>query len=92
MEKSNSPQKSLTISQKRESIIKDIRNSPDSDIAGSYYAMQRAGQAAIDLAIQTNTAIVTMVDGKIVRIPAAELIKKRQPTAQAPLVASSNLA
>lgn len=57
---------------------KDIRNSPDPDIAGSYYAMQRAGQAAIDLAIQTNTAIVTMVDGKIVRIPAAELIKRRQ--------------
>jgi hypothetical protein len=24
---------------------KDIRNSPDPDIAGSYYAMQRAGQA-----------------------------------------------
>ncbi|WP_281741939.1 hypothetical protein [Polynucleobacter yangtzensis] len=43
--------------------------------------MQRAGQAAIDLAIQTNTAIVIMVDGKIVRIPAAELIKKRQLTA-----------
>lgn len=60
------------------SIAKDIRNSPDPDIAGSYYAMQRAGQAAIDLAIQTNTAIVTMVDGKIVRIPAAELMKKRQ--------------
>lgn len=56
----------------------DIRNSPDPDIAGSYYAMQRAGQAAIDLAIQTNTAIVTMVDGKIVRITAAELIKQRQ--------------
>ena len=43
--------------------------------------MQRAGQAAIDLATQTNTAIVIMVDGKIVRIPAAELIKKRQLTA-----------
>ena len=63
------------------SIVKDIRNSPDPDIAGSYYAMQRAGQAAIDLAIQTNTAIVTMVDGKIARISAAELIKQRQPTA-----------
>jgi hypothetical protein len=61
---------------------KDIRNSPDPDIAGSYYAMQRAGQAAIDLAIQTNTAIVTMVDGKIVRIPAAELIKRRQLISQ----------
>jgi hypothetical protein len=59
----------------------DIRNSTDPDILGSYYAIQRARQAAIDLAIQTNTAIVTTVDGKIVRIPAAELIKKRQLTA-----------
>lgn len=57
---------------------KDIRNSLDPDIAGSYYAMQRARQAAIDLAIQTNTAIVTTIDGKIVRIPAAELLKRRQ--------------
>jgi hypothetical protein len=58
----------------------DIRNSPDPDISGSYYAMQRARQAAIDLAIQTNTAIVTTIDGKIVRIPAAQLIKQRQLT------------
>jgi len=42
--------------------------------------MQRAGQAAIELAIQTNTAIETTVDGKIVRITAAELIKQRQLT------------
>ena len=60
--------------------INDIRNSTDPDISGSYYAMQRAGQAAIDLAIQTNTAIVTTVDGKIVSITAAELIKQRQLT------------
>jgi hypothetical protein len=58
--------------------IKDIRHSADPDISGSYYAMQRAGQAAIDLAIQTNTAIVTMLDGKVRRITAAELIKQRQ--------------
>jgi hypothetical protein len=56
----------------------DILNSSDPDIAGSYYALQRARQSAIDLAIQTNTAIVTTVDGKIVRITAAELIKQRQ--------------
>lgn len=43
--------------------------------------MQRAGQAAIDLAIQTNTAIVVEQDGKIVRISAAELIKQRQAKA-----------
>ena len=56
----------------------DIRNSTDPDISGSFYAIQRARQAAIDLAIQTNTAIVTTINGKIVRIPAAELIKQRQ--------------
>jgi hypothetical protein len=56
--------------------LKDIRNSLDPDIAGSYNAMIRAGQSAIDLAIQTNTAIVTSINGKVVRIPASELIKK----------------
>ena len=73
MEKNNPIGKSFEVTPS-----KDIRNSSDPDIAGSYYAMQRAGQAAIDLAIQTNTAIVTTVNGKIVRIPAAELIKQRQ--------------
>ena len=58
--------------------VKDIRLSDDPDLAGSYAAMQRAGQSAIDLAIQTNTAIVIMLDGKVQRIPAAELIKQRQ--------------
>ncbi|QWE17040.1 hypothetical protein [Polynucleobacter sp. AP-Nino-20-G2] len=73
MEKNKPPHQSVGYT-----TVEQILNSPDPDIAGSYYAMQRAGQAAIDLAIQTNTAIVTTVDGKIVRIPAAELIKQRQ--------------
>jgi len=67
MEKNKPPHKSVGYT-----TVEKILNSPDPDIVGSYYAMQRAGQAAIDLAIQTNTAIVTMVDGKIVRIPASE--------------------
>jgi hypothetical protein len=58
-------------------VINDIRDSSDPDIRGSYDAMIRAGQSAIDLAIQTNTAIITMIDGKMVRISAAELIKQR---------------
>ena len=49
-------------------LNKVIRNSSDPDIAGSYYAMQRAGQAAI----------VTTVDGKIFQIPATKLIKQHQ--------------
>ena len=76
MEKNNPPKKRSAATQS-----KDIRNSSDPDIAGSYNAMQRAGQVAIDLAIQTTTAIVTTVDGKIVRITAAELIKQRQLSA-----------
>jgi len=75
MEKNNPIEKSVALTPS-----KDIHNSSDPDIPESYYAMQRAGQAAIDLAIQTNTAIVTTVDGKKVRIPAAELINQRQLT------------
>lgn len=76
MEKNKLPNKSVGYT-----TVEQILSSPDPDIVGSYYAMQCAGQVAIDLAIQTNTAIVTMVDGKIARISAAELIKQRQPTA-----------
>jgi len=60
--------------------LKDIRNSPDPHIAGSYDAMIRAGQHAIDIAIQTNTAIVNIIDGKIVRTTAAELKKRYKIT------------
>ena len=37
------------------------------------FAMQRAAEEARKIAIQTNTAIVVKVDGKIQRISAAEL-------------------
>ena len=47
-------------------------------MAGSYAAMQRAGRAAEDLAIRTNTAIITMVDGHVVRLTAEEIIKRRE--------------
>lgn len=61
---------------------KDIRLSPDPDMAGSYAAMQRAGKAAEDLAIRTNTAIITMIDGKVVRLTADEIIKRREAESQ----------
>jgi len=75
MEKNNLPKERST-----PIPSKDVCNSSDPDIAGSYYAMQRAGQAATNFAIQTKTAIVVTIDGKIFRIPAAELIKQRQLT------------
>ena len=56
---------------------KDIRTSTDTDLAGSYSAMERAARAAQDLAIKTNTGIVVAVDGLIVELTAADLIKMR---------------
>ena len=57
---------------------KDIRTSKDPDLAGSYAAIQRSAQSARDIAIKTNTAIIVAVNGKPVRITAAELIKMRE--------------
>ena len=57
---------------------KDIRTSSDTDLAGSYAAMQRAARSAEDLAIRTNTGIVVCVDGKDVRLTAQDLIKMRE--------------
>ena len=63
---------------------KDIRTSSDPDLAGSYAAMERAARAAQDLAIKTNTGIVVAVDGMIVELTAADLIKMREKEAQQP--------
>jgi hypothetical protein len=57
---------------------KDIRNSSDPDLAGSYAAMLRAARAAEDLAIQTNTSILVSLDGKDVELMAEDLIKLRE--------------
>lgn len=57
---------------------KDIRTSKDPDLAGSYAGIQRSAQSARDIAIKTNTAIIVAIDGKPVRITAAELIKMRE--------------
>ena len=57
---------------------KDIRESTDPDLAGSFAAIQRAARSAQDLAIKTNTGIVVAVDGKPVELTAADLIKMRE--------------
>ena len=56
---------------------KDIRNSSDPDLAGSYAAMLRAAKSAEDLAIKTDTSILVSLDGKDVELTAADLIKLR---------------
>lgn len=57
---------------------KDIRESTDPDLAGSFAAIQRAARSAQDLAIKTNTGIVVAVDGKPIELTAADLIKMRE--------------
>jgi hypothetical protein len=51
----------------------DISNARNPDLRASYAAMERAAQFARDVAIQTNTAIVVLEDGKVVRITAEQL-------------------
>jgi len=60
---------------------KDIRNSSDPDLAGSFAAIQRAARSAQDLAIRTNTSILVSIDGKDVELTAADLIKMREDEA-----------
>ena len=57
---------------------RDIRNSSDPDLAGSYAAILRAARSAEDLAIKTTTSILVSVDGKDVELTAADLIKMRE--------------
>jgi len=64
--------------------VKDIRLSPDPDMAGSYAAMQRAGRATEYLAIRTNTEIITMIEGKVVRLTAEEILKRHQADISSP--------
>ena len=56
---------------------KDIRESSDPDLAGSYAAMMRAARAAEDLAIKTNTCLVVSIDGVDRRLTAEDLKKMR---------------
>ena len=55
---------------------KDIRTSSDTDLAGSYAAILRAARSAQDIAIQTNTILVS-IDGKDVCLTADDIKKIR---------------
>ena len=52
----------------------DFSQVTNPEMQGSFAAMKRAAAQARTIAIQTNTAIVIMVDGKMVRKTAAELL------------------
>lgn len=51
----------------------DLSKAKNPEMRASLTAMRRAAALARKTAIQTDTAIVVVRDGKVVRIPAAEL-------------------
>ena len=51
----------------------DLSEAKDPVMRGSMAAMKRAAALARKIAIQTDTGIVVVRDGKVVRIPAAQL-------------------
>ncbi len=52
---------------------KELANAKNPDLRGSLAAMRRAGDLARKTAIQTDTGIIVVRDGKPVRISAAQL-------------------
>ncbi|KKO73384.1 hypothetical protein [Kerstersia gyiorum] len=51
----------------------DISTAKNPDLRASMAALQRAAEAARQLAIQTNTAIVLVEQGKLVKVSAEQL-------------------
>jgi hypothetical protein len=51
----------------------ELAKAKNPDIRNSLVAMKRAAEMARQIAVQTNTAIVMVKDGKTVRIPAEQL-------------------
>lgn len=51
----------------------DLSKASNPDLRASLAAMQRAAEQARKTAVQTDTAIVIVKDGKLLRIPAAQL-------------------
>jgi hypothetical protein len=56
----------------------DLSKAKNADVRGSLAALQRAADEARRIAIQTNTGIVIMQDGKLVHLSADDLRKQTQ--------------
>ncbi|MCP5320353.1 MAG: hypothetical protein H7A12_05930 [Pseudomonadales bacterium] len=57
----------------------ELGKAKNPDLRASLAALQRAAELARQAAVQTNTAIVVVQDGKLVRIPAEQLRKTMHP-------------
>jgi len=56
----------------------ELSKAKNPDLRASLAAMQRAAELAREAAVQTNTAIVVVQDGKLLRIPAEQLRKAKR--------------
>lgn len=57
--------------------MKDIREAKNPDLRASPAAMERAAKLARKVAIETNTDLIVVKDGKLTRIPAVDLREAR---------------
>ena len=58
---------------------KDISKAKDPDLRASMAALQRASQLARKTAIQTDTHLVIVKDGRLLRLSAEELRQQAKP-------------
>jgi hypothetical protein len=56
---------------------RDISESTNPDLRNSLVAMHRAAELARDIAIRTDTDLIVVKDGRLVRIPAQVLREMR---------------
>lgn len=59
--------------------MKDIGEAKDPDLRASMAALQRASVLARQIAIQTNTHLVIVKDGRLLRLSAEELRQQAKP-------------
>ncbi len=61
----------------------EVANAKDPDVRAALGALRRAAQSARKTAIQTDTHLVIVKDGRLLRITAAELTQQKatKPTA-----------
>jgi hypothetical protein len=56
----------------------DLSKAKNPDLRASLVALQRSARMAREIAMRTNTAIVVVQNGKVVRISAAELRRDQE--------------
>ena len=58
--------------------MKETRQDVNPDVEAALRALNKSAQKARETAIRTNTALVIVENGKLMRIPAKELVAEEQ--------------